>query len=415
VGSGSDRASATNRKPPNNPLTLEANTMRDKLMGELNKLADRAADLRDGDGNVDDLIEVTARINGVRAELAALDAREIPTVPAVEAAAVSPRSFGEAALATGFVERGINGAPGVINRDVFSGPAAGGLDVVVPDFTPGIDAQPRNDVTVLDLIPTLPTSSDTIVFYVQTGFVNASAGIPRRVTVNGDTTYGAYQLSDVTVEKKTVPVVKVGHAFPTDEDTLSDSPAMAALLNRDGIDGVRRELEAQLLAASDTANGLSSLIVTGTGRAQVQEYAAGGDGQDLIEAIRQAKTKAELAAIRATFVLLTPEARERVELAKDEDGRYLGAGPFAGLNGTLWQLPMVTSYFLPEGVDAVVGSFEKVRLRVRRGIEVQMTNSHGEDFLKDAIKIKVSGRYALENTRPEAMVVVGEAAGDDEE
>lgn len=386
--------------------------MRDKLMAELNKLADRAADLRDSDASVDELIEVTARINGVRAELAAVDAREIPTAPAVEAV-VSFRSFGEAALETGFVQRGINGAPGVVNRDVFSGPAAGGLDVVVPDFTPGIDAQPRNDVTVLDLIPTIPTSSDTVTFYVQTGFVNNSAGIPRRVSSNG-ATYGSYQLSDVTVEKKTVPVSKIGHAFPTDEDTLADSPALSALLNRDGIDGVRRELEAQLLAASDTANGLSSLIVTGSGRAQVQEYAAGGDGQDLIEAIRQAKTKAELAAIPASFVLLTPEARERVELAKDEDGRYLGAGPFAGTNGTLWQLPMVTSYFLPEGVDAVVGSFEKVRLRVRRGLEVQMTNSHAEDFLKDAIKIKVSGRYALENTRPEAMVVVGEADSDEE-
>lgn len=386
--------------------------MRDKLMAELNKLADRAAELRDSDASVDELIEVTARINGVRAEIAASDARDIPTAPAVEAVA-APRSFGEAALETGFVSRGINGTPGVVNRDVFSGPAAGGLDVVVPDFTPGIDAQPRTDVTVLDLIPTVPTSSDTVTFYVQTGFVNASAGIPRRTTNNG-ATYGSYQLSDVTVEKKTVPVAKIGHAFPTDEDTLADSPALAALLNRDGIDGVRRELESQLLAASDTANGLSSLIVTGSGRAQVQEYAAGGDGQDLIEAIRQAKTKAELAAIPASFVLLTPEARERVELAKDEDGRYLGAGPFAGMNGTLWQLPMVTSYFLPEGVDAVVGSFEKVRLRVRRGLEVQMTNSHAEDFLKDAIKIKVSGRYALENTRPEAMVVVGEADADEE-
>ena len=386
--------------------------MRDKLMSELNKLADRAADLRDGDSSVDELIEVTARINGVRAEIAALDAREVPSAPS-EVASVAPRSFGEAALGTGFVERGLNGTPGVVNRDVFSGLAAGGLDVVVPDFTPGIDAEPRNDVTVLDLIPTVPTSSDTVTFYVQTGFVNESAGIPRRITTNG-ATYGSYQLSDVTVEKKTVPVAKIGHAFPTDEDTLADSPALAALLNRDGIDGVRRELESQLLAASDTANGLSSLIVTGSGRAQVQEYAAGGDGQDLIEAIRQAKTKAELAAIPASFVLLTPEARERVELAKDEDGRYLGAGPFAGMNGSLWQLPMVTSYFLPEGVDAVVGSFEKVRLRVRRGLEVQMTNSHAEDFLKDAIKIKVSGRYALENTRPEAMVVIGEADAGEE-
>lgn len=381
--------------------------MRDKLMGELNKLADRAADLRDGEGTVDELIDVTARINGVRAELAALDAREVPTAPAVEAVA-SPRSFGEAALQTGFVERGINGAPGVINRDVFSGPAAGGLDVVVPDFTPGIDAQPRNDVTVLDLIPTVPTSSDTVTFYVQTGFTNNAAGIPRR---EGDPeTYGAYALSDVTVEKKTVPVVKVGHAFPTDEDTLADSPALAALLNRDGIDGVRRELESQLLAASDTANGLPSLVVTGTGRAQEQEYPNGGDGQDVIDAIRAAKTKAENVGLRASFVLLSPATRELIELAKDNDGAYLGAGPFAGMNGTLWQLPMVTSYFLPAGVDAVVGSFEKVRLRVRRGIEVQMTNSHGDDFLKDAIKIKVSGRYALENTRPEAMVVVSEAA-----
>jgi HK97 family phage major capsid protein len=389
--------------------------MRDQLMAELNKLADRAAEIRNDDDNVDALIEVTARINGVRAEIAALDAREVPAAPALNSAPAAPRSFGEAAVATGFAQRGVVDGPLMtVNRDVFSGPAAGGLDVVVPDFTPGIDAQPRVDVTVIDLIPTVPTSSEVVTFYVQTGFVNASGAIPRRVSANGGTTYGAYELSSVTVEKKTVPVVKIGHAFPTDDDTLADSPALAALLNRDGIDGLRRELESQLLAPADTPNGLSSLIVTGTGRAQVEAY-EGGSGQDLIEAIRRAKTKAELAAIPARFVLLTPEAREKVELAKDEDNRYLGAGPFAGLNGSLWQLPMVTSYFLPAGVEAVVGSFEKVRLRVRRGIEVQTTNSHADDFLKDAVKIKVSGRYALENTRPEAMVVVGPAEGDDEE
>jgi HK97 family phage major capsid protein len=386
---------------------------RENLMAELNKLAANAAELRSADTtDTDAILDVTARINAVRAELSVIDARDIPAAPV--AAPSAHKSFGSAAVETGVFDRGV-GASVVVERDIFTGTGvAGALDIIVPDFTPGIDARPRAALTLLDVMPAVPTSSDTVVFFVQTGFTNNAAGVPRRVTANGSSTYGSYQLSDIEIVKKTAAVAKIGHALITDEDSLADRDGLSALLNSEGVYGVREAVERQLLGASDTANGLSSLIVTGAGRAQSQEYAFGGDGADLLDAIRQAKTKAEVAQLPADFVVLSPEAKELVELAKDGEERYLGAGPFAGANGTIWGLAVVTSYNLPEGVDAVVGSTRAVRLRVRRGVEVAMSNSHEGLFLKDGLAIKVSGRFAVENTRPEAMVVISQADSDEE-
>jgi hypothetical protein len=73
--------------------------------------------------------------------------------------------------------------------------------------------------------------------------------VPRR----SGGSYGAYQTSDIAIEKVTVSVAKIGHAIITDSDTLADQAGIAALLSTEGVYGVREAMEQQLLASADTS------------------------------------------------------------------------------------------------------------------------------------------------------------------
>jgi len=119
---------------------------------------------------------------------------------------------------------------------------------------------------------------------------------------------------------------------------------------------------------------------------------------------RKAKTSAESAGLPADFCVVSPAIRELIDLAAvTENG---GAGLFVGGPNTVFGLSLVTSYNIPAGIEAVVGSSQAVRLRSRSGIEVSTSNSHGSLFISDGVAVKVKARLAVENIRPEAFVKI---------
>jgi HK97 family phage major capsid protein len=385
---------------------------RDALVSELNAAQAAVADLRNAEEtDTDALTSAIVRLSAVREELAAHDATRTPAT-ITPAAPAARKTLGQEIAESDVLTRGVGASGRIENRDVFTSPTeVGGLDIVVPDYAAGIDARPVAPLSFLDLMPVVPTPSDTVVFFKQTGFTNAAAGVPRR----SGGTYGAYQTSDIAIDKVTVSVAKIGHAIITDSDTLADREGIAALLSTEGVYGVREAMEQQLLASTDTTNGLTSVVVTGEGRAQTHTYSNGADGAEILDAIREAKTKAEVAQLPANVVVVSPQVRETIELAKDGSESYIGAGPFAGPNGTVWGMTLVTTYNLEDASNIVVGSTQALRLRSRRGIDVETSNSHEGLFLQDGIAIKVSGRFALENRRPEAWVVISEAPAEETE
>ena len=105
---------------------------------------------------------------------------------------------------------------------------------------------------------------------------------------------------------------------------------------------------------------------------------------------------------------MSPGVAAAIETSKNASGSYLGAGPFgSGAFGGLWGLTPVISFMLPEN-SVVVGSTRGVTLFSRRQTEITVSENVGDDFLRDAVRIKASARLALANRRPECMVVLTE-------
>ena len=388
---------------------------RDQIVAELNKANERydalaTAETRDNAA----LADVAEEIVSFQTRLSGFDAIATPAPIVVRDEkpinhdAVLVKSWAERAAA------GENLSVTLEGRDIFTGVSAGGQDIVPIDYIEEIDHKPRRPLTLLNYIPVRPTTSDTISVFVETLWTNAAAPVKRRDGNPAD--YVAYQASDIQVVKQLVPVVKIGSYVRTDRDSLADQGQLQMLLSDDLQYFVTHEILNELVATSDTTNGLHSIAVTGPGRAQAQTYTlAGDDDADriaLIEAIRKAKTATEKALLPAEWVALSPAAYEALQLAKSSTGFYLSGGPFGDPNqNTIWGLNMVICHELADNDTTpfgrvLVGTAQKVTLFSRRQTELTVSENVNDDFLKDAVRIKASVRLALSNRRPEAIVVV---------
>lgn len=361
---------------------------RDSLTSEFNKLAAKAAELR-GSESTDELISVTAQMRSIESELAVLNGQDAP-VSKVELVATTSDTLGDAVVRSGIASMPVGNSVEIEKRDIFqSMPGAGGQPFTVQE--PGtVYGLPTLPTSFVDLLPVVPTSADAVRFYKQVLFTNNADG------VNGQLV--ALPQSEVTWSAHVVPVSKVGHYMIVSNETLSDEPALAALINREGVRGVREEIEKQLLATTQVAGSIASLV------SGAQSVAWDDEGQTILAAIRKAKTAAESAGLPADFCVVSPAIRELIDLAAvTENG---GAGLFVGGPNTVFGLNLVTSYNIPAGIEAVVGSSQAVRLRSRSGIEVSTSNSHGSLFISDGVAVKVKARLAVENVRPEAFVKI---------
>lgn len=377
---------------------------REALVADLNLAQQAVADLRSAEEvDSDALAAAIVKLEAVRSELAATDARQTPAL-IVPAQPKRPATFTEELRESGLLDRAAAGQFGttVVQRDIFTGAAAGvsgALDILTPDIDPVIDRRPRTVSNILDLLPVRSTGTDQVKYFIQTGFTNAAATVARRSGSN----YGAYAESDLSVEPRTANVVKVGHYVRSDADSLSDAGQLQALVEDELAWGIRAVVEAQLLAPTNTPQGLPSLLAD----AQQATYAAGASGAELIDAVREAKKMAEVSLLPGDFVILDPAAYMAIEVAKNASGSYLGNGPFGGANGALWGLTPVVSQTITPGT-IVVGSTRGVTLFSRRATEISVSSETADDFLRDAIRVKASARLALVVRRPEAMVVLTE-------
>ena len=365
--------------------------------------------------DTDAVVAATAELSALRERLAAFDATEARPPVRAERIADRPKTLGQHAedlmgrLASGSGQATVS----TERADIWTG-SGGTADVVVPDFSAGIDGLPASeDAKFLSLFPSIPTASDTVTTFVQSGFTNNAAGTARRAS--GD--FVNSPASDVTTAKKTVSVASISHTFRSDKASLSDSSALDALIRLEGPAGIQSALVAQVLATSDVANGVSSIAQTGTGRAQAHgagyvydDTDTAATGVQILTVIRQLKTLARLAQIPATVVAMSPEARELLDLAAVSTG-FL-TGPYVAGATQAWGLQIVDLDALsPEDSETegagrlIVMGTSKARFRPRTSIELSVSENVNDDFLSGAVTFRFIQRILLENLRPEAVAV----------
>jgi HK97 family phage major capsid protein len=100
--------------------------------------------------------------------------------------------------------------------------------------------------------------------------------------------------------------------------------------------------------------------------------------------------------VMPTGTIINPANWQTIQLSKDGEGRYYGAGPFAGAQTpTLWGLPAVVTPSIVANT-ALTGAFSSAAQVFRKGgVRIEASNSHQDFFVRNLTAIRAEKRLAL--------------------
>lgn len=255
---------------------------------------------------------------------------------------------------------------------------------------PGIVSLPQAPLSILDLIPWIPTDKETIEYVYEKTFTNNAAE-----TAEGSAApEGVLDFDDGSVACKWIPF-----SIPTTRQLLSDEPRLDAWINERLPRGVRTRLQTQVISGTAVGEGNTNNLTGIINWANILSQDAGADTK--ADLVHKAKTKIIVATYGENVpnvLLIHPEDEERLVLDKDAEDRYYFGGP--GYDGvrSIWGMLPVVHPSIPEGNPVVldVGVCEGY---VREGVTVSVSDSHSDYFTKNKVMWMAQMRAAFLITR----------------
>lgn len=267
--------------------------------------------------------------------------------------------------------------------------AAGSL--VRPEVVGGIIAPPNRRLTVRDLLMAGTTASNAITYMKETGFTNGAAAQANE----GD----KKAQSDIKFGEVTTNVVTLAHFIKASKQILHDAPMLASYINGRLMYGLKLIEEQQLLNGDGESGNLKGIIpqaVAFADKASLKSYTT-------IDQLRLAQLQAVLAEYPATGYVLNPIDWAGIELAKDNEGRYIIGQPQSVATPTLWGLPVVATQAIEQG-KFLTGAFNLAAQIFDSETADIVVGFENDDFTRNLITVLCEERLALAVYRPEAFI-----------
>lgn len=260
-------------------------------------------------------------------------------------------------------------------------------DWVMPDRRPGVIRDPDRPLTIRDMLPTIPTTSNAIEYVVETGFTNSAALVDE----------GAEKPeSTLAFDLETVPVCTIAHWIPATRQILADAPGLRAYIDTRLRYGLRLAEEDELLYGDDCFDGFFEAE-------DVQDVET-NDGS-ILDHIRQAKLEVRNAEYAPTAIVMHPTDWANIEMLKDGVGNYRFANPVNSNRRQLWGLPVIETTAINEG-NFLMGAFNMgAAIFDREQVTVRVSEHHEEFFTHNKVAILCESRMTLAIFRPEAFVI----------
>lgn len=255
-----------------------------------------------------------------------------------------------------------------------------------------VDYATRPAPHVVDFIPQTTTTMSSVKYMEETTFTNAAAEASEG---------GTYAESALALTEQSSEVRKIATFLPVTDEQFEDEPRARMYVENRLPFMLRQRLDSQILVGNGTAPNLRGTEnIVG-----INSQALGAD--PVPDAIYKA-----MRAIRDTgfaepsVVFIRPAKWEAVRLLKTADGVYIWGHPSAPGPMTIWGVPVVETTACT-ATKAVMGDYATfAELPVRRGIDVQISNSHGTYFVEGKLALRADLRTALIHYRPSAFSVV---------
>ena len=271
--------------------------------------------------------------------------------------------------------------------------AAGSAGALInPQIQSGVIAPNQRRLTIRDLLMFGTTNSNAITYVRETGFTN-SAGIQVK---EGD----KKPQSDIQFDQQTVNVSTIAHFVKASKQILNDAPMLASYIDGRLMYGLKYAEELQLLNGDGLNGNLKGIIPQATAFANP---AASLTTYTIIDQLRLAMLQTALAEYSATGIVLNPIDWTTIELAKDNEARYIIGNPQSTATPTLWSLPVVQTQAMGVG-KFLTGAFDlgaQIFDAETASIEVGFEN---DDFTRNLVTILCEERLALAVYRPQSFV-----------
>jgi len=253
------------------------------------------------------------------------------------------------------------------------------------------DAQ-RPAPKVVDIVPVGNTGQNSVVYMEETTFNNSAAEAAEG---------GSYGEAALVYTEQTSNVRKIAVFIPTTSEQLEDESRISSLLDNRLRFMIQQRLDLQLLVGDGTAPNLEGINnVTG-----IQTQALGSDSVQ--DAIYKAMTLVRSTGrAEPSAIVMHPNDWQTIRLQTTTDGIYLWGSPSDTGEDRIFGVPVIQSTAQTENT-ALVGDYANFcELVVRKGVEVQVSDSHDDYFVKGKQAIRASMRCAFPVYRPAAFCTV---------
>lgn len=253
-----------------------------------------------------------------------------------------------------------------------------------------LDAQ--RPIEIIDLIPSGSTGQAAIKFMEETTFTNAAVEVAEG---------GTFGESAFALTEQTMPIEKVATWIPVTDEQLEDVAEAQSYLDNRLRFAVRQRLDSQLLVGDGNTPNLDGFLnVSG-----IQTQAKGAD--PVPDAFYKAMDKVLVTGrAQPSGIIIHPTDWQGIRLLRTADGIYIWGSPMEAGPQRLWGLPVALSTAITENTG-LVGDFANfTQLFERTGLEVKITDSHSDFFIKGKQVIRATIRVALITYRPAALCTV---------
>lgn len=280
---------------------------------------------------------------------------------------------------------------------LYGSSATSGGAFVLPDRQPGMIDILQRELTLLDLVPRVPTGSDTIEYVKEDTFTNAAAFTAEASATTGTT--GLKPESALAYSVATETVRTLAHWIPVTNRMLSDAPAIRGIINGRLLLGLDLILETQIVSGNGSGENLTGIVDT-PGRNLVAITT-----QSVVDAIFQGRTKVRVVGKgRPNAVVLHPNDWQTIRLARENAatgtlGGYIMGPPSQVGATTLWGLPVIESEALTENTG-LLGDFAQGCTLFDREQSAVRVGTINDQFVRNMQTILAELRAAFIVWRP---------------
>lgn len=258
------------------------------------------------------------------------------------------------------------------------------------DRRPGIAGWAQRQLSILDVMPRLPTSSNTFEFNRIEGYANAAA---YQVKEGDSKAQGS-----VPVELETVRIQTIAHWFKASNQVLADEPTLQSFMQTMLQYGVLEKLERELIAGNGT-NSIAGLKAAGNYTVFTPSSGAGNAADKIGEAIAYLR----VLGWDASLILLHPNDWQamRAERATTSN-EYLVGSWSSPAPPNVWGVPVVASPAVTEG-ECFVLDPSQVAILDRQSPMVEI-GYVDDDFTRNLVTMRGELRAALAVFAPTAVL-----------